>query len=675
MTKTVSQKLRRDVAKGKVPMQTKPKRKQKLQRDLVREVMKVKRETAQANRAAKPVKKKNSGAPRKSSGIGRFIGSGLGMLTGLIPGIGPSIAATASSIGGALGDGFENLVFRGSGDYIVENNSMISPDGTVRITASDGWFHLEEVTEYLGEVYTGSDPAAFNVTTFSFNPGLARTCPWTSIVSKAFTQWKPLGAIIELRSMLSSTSVKEENPEIGQWGIAPYYNPTVPQPYTDFAQMQQADGSKFMRADSTFLVGLECKPKDRVIPDGLQLRWGAQPPNTDLNIYDLCEFSIATIGIGGEGIIDVGSAYLHHKTAFAKKSIVHAERSIPTDLFNITAPESGDQFKAATAVRDPNSNLGGTLRLGSPVGYYDFPNKPPPGDYLFTYVTTGLSPALASDITVGPKVVDVSPGCTVIEDWNKLAGQPNMPVTAGEYMGGTNWTAGYDPTGQTVTQMWQIRIRVAGGVQSAWARFTDTQAVRPWEATYASLSVSPINQNVGYYVPPAEELDSVVHLEKSLPLLLSSLDDVYTRKGVASTVTHLKSWLRAKHLPTRDADLLAACQTQDQRDKLQSFNFGRKLKPDFDRRIDLIEEALLRAGNREPRPEQPERLVVEKRNRRSQQLIELEKQLKQLREEEAFVVDAYATATTAKTPMEYSSTPVKKVVIDQRFVDKLDEED
>jgi hypothetical protein len=546
---------------------------------------------------------------QSNSGVGRGIGNLAGLAAGLIPGVGPIIAPFISSLLGEAGNSIENMIVKGHGKY-----ELHMADGSVMQVDASGPTTTLQFCEYLGDVFTGADPGEFNVTSFSINGGLHRAFPWGQQVCNAYTIAQYLQYGVELKSNISPMAVGA-GPEIGRKCIAFEYNSTRTQPFANMEEMQQADSSQTCRADQDLEAWAECDKTKSVKRGWYVLRSGPPPAGNTLLDFDPFVLSVGTIGMSGEGVLNTGSLFAVAKIALSRKTMINVARALKTDLFNLTNPESGDMLKAATAVANPDNTFGCRIRPTS-VGYIDLPPNPAPGDYLVSYCTTGISPAAANtDITVGPISFTCSEGVTQISDTLQFNGQPNTPVSSPDGFMGTLTTAGFDPSGLVVTVMLQFRFRINSGLTNGWIRLQDTQTVRPWEAAYAYILITPISKLVGYNAPDVDPLKdreeywrlngSICDRAHSMRICLAELDAAQTRERVANAVYHLRGLLISRGIKPSTDEVLACCSSVEQKAKLKNFNFGEKQQNDYDERLDMLTQAvfgMMQSNSRMPAP-------------------------------------------------------------------------
>lgn len=231
--------------------------------------------------------------------IGAKVGSQLGKAL-----IGPYVGGKAASTIGAKVGGLAHYIGRifGSGDYVsspgVKQNTILSPQipsfgngkTSVRIRHR----------EYLQDVISSSTAGAFSIQSFSINPGISTSFPWLSAVcGSTFQQYRLNGMVFEYRSM-SSDALNSVNTALGSVVMCTDYD-SADAPFSTKQQMENTEFGVSCKPSSCMIHAIECAPKQTSVTE-LYVRAYANPPNTDIRLYDLGKFYIATVGFQGSSV-------------------------------------------------------------------------------------------------------------------------------------------------------------------------------------------------------------------------------------------------------------------------------------------------------------------------------------------------------------------------------------
>jgi len=206
---------------------------------------------------------------------------------------GPVSNVGFESVGGRIGSTLGGIAgsvlgrISGMGAYRVRKNSITNGNPPV--------FGNGEVTlarrEYIGDV--SSVGAAFNLTSFEINPGLAASFPWLSQIAANYQQYEFLGLVFEF-CQRSATAIASTNTALGSVILATDYN-TIDTNFTNKQQMEAYEFACSGCPDQNIIHPVECDPKMNTLSE-LYVRTGAVPGGTDERFYDIGNFQIATVG-------------------------------------------------------------------------------------------------------------------------------------------------------------------------------------------------------------------------------------------------------------------------------------------------------------------------------------------------------------------------------------------
>lgn len=226
--------------------------------------------------------------------LGRAAGRAAGTMLG-----GPAGGFIGEKLGGL--SHYIGKIF-GSGDYTssppVEKNSILSPQ--IPSFASGGATIRVKHREYLGDVYSSSTANTFDINSFRINPGLQASFPWLSqVCGSTFQQYRLNGMVFEYRSM-SGDALTSTNTALGTVVMCTDYD-SADQPFTSKQQMENTEFGVSCKPSSNMIHAIECAPQLTSVSEKY-IRAFDQPPNTDIRLYDMGRFYIATNGFQGSSV-------------------------------------------------------------------------------------------------------------------------------------------------------------------------------------------------------------------------------------------------------------------------------------------------------------------------------------------------------------------------------------
>lgn len=184
-----------------------------------------------------------------------------------------------------------------------------------------------EHSEFLGDLISPATTNTFGSQSYSINPGLIGTFPWLSSVASQFQMYQFDKLVFEFRSMTSQSTSSTAGALVGtgQVVMATQYD-SVSGSYPNKAQMENSDFSISTAPYDSAMHAVECHPKYN--PLGVQyIRSGttvgvSTVPNSDIRMYDLGIFQIASNGIPTNGSsIDLGEIWVHYKVRLYKPQL------------------------------------------------------------------------------------------------------------------------------------------------------------------------------------------------------------------------------------------------------------------------------------------------------------------------------------------------------------------
>nr|QKV51268.1 putative capsid protein [Crucivirus sp.] len=411
---------------------------------------------------AAPVKQPSMRAAKPRSQAGnafRSAGSAGGTLLGTALG-GPA----GGALGGMLGRGAGAMLSKifGHGDYQVSNIGQIKENSLVLSNAANiPQFGTGRVAvnfkhrEFLGDVISSNTAGAFKIDSYPLNPGLVGTFPWLSqVVGDSFQQHRINGMTFEYRPM-SGDALNSTNTALGSVIMATDYD----SPDAIFATKQQMENTEY---------GVSCKPsvgmmhaiecaRGQTPVNELYIRAFANPSNTDLRLYDLGRFSIATTGCQAAHV-NLGELWVTYDID-AFKAIQQPPGYIaPVSVYSLVAVDATHSLGLT-----PSTNLGvlnqigTTLDLVAGVSHLNIPLLGLPTGIIYQ-----LQYKVLGDSTASVALVTPVPSGGMVELGNAGFSSPAATGTSTTRAWSAYYT--YDGTG---TLALPPRIAIPGGVVPA----------------------------------------------------------------------------------------------------------------------------------------------------------------------------------------------------------------
>jgi len=234
-------------------------------------------------------------------------------------------------------------VISGMGDYDiagVNHNSLISKMSPVvpefDTNASSGSIRICH-REYIQDILSST---TFNNQVFPINVALIQTFPWLSRIGAQFEQYRINGMIFEFKSG-SSDALNSTNTALGYVIGAVEYN-ALASPFTDKLSMENAIFASSTKPSLSMITAVECAPGQTSIPL-LYTRLGYESlTSSDLRLYDLGTFNIATVGMQQEGV-NLGELWVSYDVSLYKTRFSKPGENIPVmsgQFINMYAEEN-----------------------------------------------------------------------------------------------------------------------------------------------------------------------------------------------------------------------------------------------------------------------------------------------------------------------------------------------
>lgn len=341
----------------------------------------------------------------------------------------------AQNVGGRVTGWLWDKIF-GQGDYAsapnfaLKSNSLMEKmiaNGPPEIwSTSDNQFIIRH-REYIGDVITSDSlDGAFKLESYDINPGLSQTFPWLSTIASSFQQYEMKGCLFQFLST-SADALNSTNTSLGTVIMATNYNSVEP----DFAnkiQMLQTEFVSAAKPSCSALHPIECAPQLSTL-SRMYVRSGQAPEGSDLRMYDLGRFQIATVGMQGSSV-NIGELWVTFEIAFYKPIVSPSNPfSTATDLLYATTGITALVPFGTNPQFDSSSSLGCTYSSANPTRI-TFSSAQPSDVYLLQAYATCSSGA----ITLG--TVSTS-GCSTKDLFNDFSvgqyGCPSSGVTDVQY--------------------------------------------------------------------------------------------------------------------------------------------------------------------------------------------------------------------------------------------------
>jgi hypothetical protein len=252
--------------------------------------------------ASKPKKRPRTRARASMKGWGSVAGTAIGGYLG-----GPAGAAMGHMVGGAAGSLISKVT--GFGQYKVNSNSLINGNSVPTFKSdADGMIvcHREFIADVVGSV-------DFVLQKYPINPGLANMFPLLSQMSRVFEEYEMSGLVLEYRPS-SGSAISSVSSALGVVILATDYDAANP----TFTNKQQMESYEFSNSTVPFtgcLHPVECA-RNRNVLDNLYVRLTPPETGTDIRLYDMGNFQIATQGM--QSIYTVGELWVTYDVRLKK---------------------------------------------------------------------------------------------------------------------------------------------------------------------------------------------------------------------------------------------------------------------------------------------------------------------------------------------------------------------
>lgn len=263
----------------------------------------------------------------------------------------------------------------GYGDYYINGVKTLPYGDSVPTFKTKNRDTVIMHREFIKDIKSAPTTLAFQVESFSLNPGLSSTFPWLAQVAASYEEYEIKGMIFEYKST-SSDSLNSTNTSLGTVSMATQYN-VLSAPFTTKQEMENYEFGCSTRPSENLQHMVECKPGETPSKH-MFLRSVVTPPPTisDLRLYDHGLFSIATSGVQGTNQV-LGELWVTYKVKLMKPRL--GANIVPNlaDFYSISNWSGGDSIfggSSADVYRYPYNNFG-TVPVYAPQRYLQIPTS------------------------------------------------------------------------------------------------------------------------------------------------------------------------------------------------------------------------------------------------------------------------------------------------------------
>lgn len=319
-------------------------------------------------------------------------------------------------------------------------------------------------SEYIADLISPG-PAGFNASSpFVINAQNSDLFPWGHTIAGCFEQYKFKRMVIEYRTLCTEAATGS-NPAMGSVLMGTKYDALDPN-FTSKQEMANYEYSTSSKPSQSQYHSINCKA---LTGGKLFCRDGSaqSSANADRRLYDLGNFTIATVGLQASAGTGIGEIWVHYEVVLYKPVLI-IENAVDIDWFVFTGATIGSKFGSSNVPNSGNT-LGGSIPSSSlaqgnntaPVAnsvytangaaaitcnsssWYRFPPTISAGKFLVRYQFSGtfaMTPGIVS--VIGGTTVPSGPG--TVNTWNSYyAPTVGAPVYGGAVGSGANYAAGF----------------------------------------------------------------------------------------------------------------------------------------------------------------------------------------------------------------------------------------
>lgn len=173
--------------------------------------------------------------------------------------------------------------------------------------------------EYIKDIQGST---TFQLTELPLNPGLGSSFPWLAQMADAYEEYRIKGMVFEFKSLSSEFTVSANvatgnNGALGAVIMATNYNAARSPAFNNKKEMENYEHAQSAPPTRSQIHAVECKGQGTVLKT-LYLRTGATEPGTDIRLYDIGNFGIATQGMQESAGATIGELWVAYEVEFYK---------------------------------------------------------------------------------------------------------------------------------------------------------------------------------------------------------------------------------------------------------------------------------------------------------------------------------------------------------------------
>lgn len=173
--------------------------------------------------------------------------------------------------------------------------------------------------EYIKDVQGST---AFTMTELPLNPGLGSSFPWLAQMADAYEEYRIKGMVFEFKSLSSEFTVSANvatanNGALGAVIMATNYNAARSPAFNNKKEMENYEHAQSAPPTKSMIHAIETKGQGTVLKT-LYLRTGSIEPGTDIRLYDIGNFCIATQGMQESVGATIGELWVAYEVEFYK---------------------------------------------------------------------------------------------------------------------------------------------------------------------------------------------------------------------------------------------------------------------------------------------------------------------------------------------------------------------
>jgi hypothetical protein len=275
----------------------------------------------------------------------------------------------------------------GFGDYELTSNTLMSRLEPPELSDIRETEAVVRHREYIGDIVGTS---SFTVQSFPINPGLQSSFPWLSQVAQAHEQYTITGLVYEYKP-LSADFTTASSTALGYVIMATNYN-SLDGLFPDKATMENCCFSNSGKPSTSFIHPIECKRCMTPVSE-LFVRTGNIPNGTDVRLYDLGLFQIATGGNNNTGVL--GQLWATYEVVFYKARLSPALSDQLTDHYTLAAANITNVnpygYTGTVILPNAGSSIGSSITSSTTL---TLPSYVVDGKWLCIYQCVGTSAAV-----------------------------------------------------------------------------------------------------------------------------------------------------------------------------------------------------------------------------------------------------------------------------------------